>query len=192
MMKNKKVKIPLQKMIAFCMCLIMVLSSPLQTFGASKKYISDVKIKNFTYYEPVTCNRKEGGFETKETAILGDFGDLKGDIGKEWLALFYTTDERAGDPITTDIVLQSDSKLKEGNYLPLSMFGSGELANLNSREYIYGSNDALYMMFRADDKANLAGSIFAGNNVMYMAVLAGAVAVVAAVVVTRKRKMKEI
>ncbi|MCQ2491811.1 MAG: LPXTG cell wall anchor domain-containing protein [Lachnospiraceae bacterium] len=48
------------------------------------------------------------------------------------------------------------------------------------------------MMFRADDKANLAGSIFAGNNVMYMAVLAGAVAVVAAVVVTRKRKMKEI
>ena len=149
----------------------------------------DGKIKNFIYYMPVTCNRKEGGFETKETKILEDFGDLKGDIGREWLALYYTKDEKAGDPITTDIVLQKgSSNLKEGNYLPLSIFGSGEMVNLNNREYIYGSTDALYMMFRADDKANLAGSIFAGNNVMYMAALAAILGVGCIAFVYRRRK----
>ena len=93
----------------------------------------------YTYYENVHCNRAEQGFKNDK---LGDYGDMNGDVGKQWLSLYTTKDKAAGDPITADIIAQKGSnKVPDGMNSGIRLFGKTDTVNLVSEEF--GYNDSL-------------------------------------------------
>ena len=92
----------------------------------------------YTYYECALCNRDAQGFGNDK---LGDYGDMNGDVGKQWLALYTTKDKAAGDPITADIIAQKGSnKAPADKTTGIKLFGKGDTVNLVSEEFCY--NDA--------------------------------------------------
>ena len=109
----------------------------------------------YTYYENVHCNRAEQGFKNDK---LGDYGDMNGDVGKQWLALYTTKDKAAGDPITADIIAQKGSnKAPADKEAAIRLFGKSDSLNIVSEEF--GYNDGLNGLYiftgtakEADDK----------------------------------------
>ena len=93
----------------------------------------------YTYYDCALCNRAAQGFGNDK---LGDFGDMNGDVGKQWLALYVTKDKAAGDPITADIIAQKGSnKAPADKATGIRLFGKSDTVNIVSEEY--GYNDKL-------------------------------------------------
>ena len=111
--------------------------------------------------------------EDKETSYInyksvtnqnGDYGDLNGGGGKQWLALYQTHDEDAGDPIVApgggvDIKVVTGSDKTPDGYSPLHMFGEPNVVqNLTFADGDNGwsYNDSVngtYLFFRRDDSS---------------------------------------
>ncbi|MBR1873404.1 MAG: hypothetical protein IJ807_00710 [Eubacterium sp.] len=95
----------------------------------------------------------------------GECGDTNGDFCKQWLALYTTTDEDAGDPILVPDGDDHQFQIKKGKdgsntpsgYSPLHMFGSKDVPqNLTFSDgesgWSYGDkSDGLYMYFQRDE-----------------------------------------
>ncbi len=134
----------------------------------------------FTYYTAVKCNREEAQFVTDRTKILEDYGDLNGDVGKQWVALYTTTDSAAGDPITTDFVVQYANSNVPGDSTALSAFCESTAQNLTNEKSGYTYNDSkkgIYLFYSTDDTAYAGSAI---SNEIY-ALIGGCSAVVFAV-----------
>ncbi len=139
--------------------------------------------KVYTYYTAVKCNRAEQNMVTDATKLLGDFGDLNGDVGRQWLALYTTKDRAAGNPITADLAVQykSSSLPKDRDYA-LSMFGESVAQNLTNKKqgYTYADGKSgIYLFYNADSTAFAAGSIF--SNAKYILIGAAEIVALAAV-----------
>ena len=122
--------------------------------------------KVFTYYSAVKCNRIESGFVTESTEILKDFGDLNGDVGRQWVALYTTKDKAAGNPLTTDFKVQYENSTIPDDRTPLSIFCEESAQNLTDKRagftYADGKN-GIYMFFGTDANA-YAGSVFTNGS----------------------------
>jgi hypothetical protein len=114
--------------------------------------------------------------ENKESAYVaymsvrdqdGNPGDLNGKDCKQWLALYYTKDKKAGNPILAPkngsvmAVKTGDSSLPDSNYSPLHMFGTPNVAqNLTFADGDNGwsyndKNKGTYLFFiHADAQVN--------------------------------------
>ena len=104
----------------------------------------------FTIYDCTLCNRSSQGFRKDE---LGDYGDLNGDVGKQWLALYTTKDKAAGDPITTNIITQKGSnKVPSGMTTGIRLFDQTDTVNLVSTEYCYNDKLGGLYVFCASQK----------------------------------------
>ena len=138
--------------------------------------------KTFTYYTAVKCNRQEQNMVTDSTKLLGDFGDLNGDVGRQWVAVYTTKDKAAGNPITTKLLVRYESSnLPDDNCTALSMFGENVAQNLTNEKLGYTYSDdknGIYMFFDTD-KTAFSGSIF--SNGTYALIGGGALAVIAVV-----------
>ncbi len=148
--------------------------------------------KVFTYYTAVKCNRQDVGMVTDKTEILKDFGDLNGDVGRQWVALYTTKDRAAGYPLTADFTVQYENTNIPGKKTALSMFGENAVQNLTNSKlgYTYSdSRNGIYMFYAADTSA-YAGSAF--SSATYALFGGGTVAVLAAVaaVITKLIKKK--
>lgn len=149
--------------------------------------------KVFTYYTAVKCNREEAQLVTDRTKILEDYGDLNGDVGKQWVALYTTKDSAAGDPITTDFAVQYANSNVPGESTALSAFCESTAQNLTDEKLGYTYNDGkngIYLFFGTDNTA-YAGS--AVSNGIYALVGGCSVAVFAAITyfVTNAAKKKK-
>lgn len=146
--------------------------------------------KIFTYYKAVKCNRKEMGFDEDNTALLKDFGDLNGDVGKQWLALYTTTDKNAGEPILADFKVLIDDNDYAYTYDILSLFGEHYCQNLTDAKLGFTYNDecnGIYLYF-CRGSANSGSAVTTG---IYAAIAGGAVIIAAATfVIVRKKKSK--
>ena len=113
--------------------------------------------------------------ENKETSYIiyksvldnnGKYGDLNGDCGKQWLALYATHDVDAGTPILAPGDGQFDMFVQRGSadnkatgYSPLHMFGTPNVAqNLTFSDgengYSFGDDyNGTYLFFRHDGSA---------------------------------------
>ncbi len=144
--------------------------------------VNDKDEKVFTYYTAVKCNRESAGMITDRTSLLEDFGDINGDVGREWVALYTTKDKSAGNPITADFIVQYGNTDIPGDDTPLSMFAESVAQNLTNEKsgYTY-SNDknGIYLFYGTDDIV-YAGSVF--SNSTY--VIIGAFAVVILILIT--------
>ena len=122
--------------------------------------------KVFTYYSAVKCNRIDAGFVTESTEILKDFGDLNGDVGRQWVALYTTKDKAAGNPLTTDFKVQYENSTIPDDRTPLSIFCEESAQNLTDKRagftYADGKN-GIYMFFGTDANA-YAGSVFTNGS----------------------------
>lgn len=116
--------------------------------------------KVFTYYTAVNCNRQEAQMVTDKTEILKSFGDINGDVGKQWVALYTTTDKAAGKPITTDFFTQFANTKIPNESTPLSLFGESTAQNLTNARggYTYADNKGGIYLFYGTDSSALAGS----------------------------------
>ena len=154
--------------------------------------------KVFTYYKAVKCNRDDQNMITDSTRILGDYGDLNGDVGKQWVALYTTTDSAAGDPITTDFKVQYKDTNVPGERTPLSIFCESVAQNLTNNKlgYTYAdSKGGIYLFYGTDENA-LTGSVISDG--AYYILVGGGCAIVAAAIaffvgksVGKKDKKKE-
>ncbi len=149
--------------------------------------------KVFTYYKAVKCNREDENMITDSTRILGDYGDLNGDVGKQWVALYTTTDSAAGDPITTDFKVQYKDTNVPGERTPLSIFCESVAQNLtnNKSGYTYADSNGGIYLFYGTDKSALAGSVISTEHIS-IAIAAGIGIAIGVVVdmVLRKTKNK--
>ena len=132
--------------------------------------------------------------EKKETSFVayksvldtdGNYGDLNGGGGKQWLALYVSREQEAGDPILADkfLVKKGSAESPEGNgYLPLHLFGTpGVAQNLTfaDGENGWSFNDkenGTYLYFKSDITAFFNDSSQTGT-----AISGGLVALVGAI-----------
>ncbi len=152
--------------------------------------------KTYTYYTAVKCNREEQGMVKDNNKLLGDYGDLNGDVGKQWVALYTTKDKSAGDPITTDFTVQVGNSDLPNDSTPLSIFCESVAQNLTNKNagYTYSdSKNGIYLFYGTDASA-FAGSAISNGT---YALIGGGVAIVVAAVafylgtVTGKKKTKK-
>ena len=158
--------------------------------------VNDNDEKVYTYYTAVKCNREDAGMVTDATKLLGDYGDLNGDVGRQWVALYTTKDKAAGNPITADIKVQyEDSKLPSEESTALSMFGEDSAQNLTNEQSGYTYDDdkeGIYLFYNTDTSA-FAGSVFSNSSYILVSVAAAIVVGVAAFFVgmgVQKKKFK--
>ncbi len=153
--------------------------------------------KVYTYYDAVKCNRVEAGFVTDANRLLGDYGDINGDVGRQWVALYTTRDKAAGDPIKSVPVVQyKSSDIPKDSSNALSMFGENSAQNLTNEQLGYTYDDdmgGIYMFYNVDENA-FAGSVFSDSSYILISVAAAAVIGVAAFFAgagVQKKKFKE-
>ena len=92
----------------------------------------------------------------------GEYGDLNGGGGKQWLAIYTTKDKDAGNPILADsFVTQYGNDKIDNGYSPLHFFGKPNAPqNLTfadgSNGWSYNdSADGTYCFFKRDNNANV-------------------------------------
>ena len=122
--------------------------------------------KVYTYYSPVKCNRIEKNMVTDNNKLLEDYGDLNGDVGKQWVALYTTTDKAAGDPITTKLLVQYEDSNIPNDTIALSMFGESVAQNLTNKKsgYTYSDSMSGIYLFYGTDTTAFAGSVFSNGS----------------------------
>ena len=153
--------------------------------------------KVYTYYDAVKCNRVEAGFVTDANKLLGDYGDINGDVGRQWVALYTTKDKAAGDPITSVPVVQyKSSDIPKGSSNALSMFGENVAQNLTNEQLGYTYDDdmgGIYMFYSVDESA-FAGSVVSNSSYILISAAAAAGVGIAAFFAgagVQKKKYKE-
>ena len=121
--------------------------------------------KVFTYYTAVKCNREEAQLVTEETKVLKGFGDLNGDVGKQWVALYTSKDKAAGDPITANFVVQYVNSSIPDDTTALSMFCENTAQNLTNKKsgFTYADGKNGIYLFYGTDSSVFAGSVYSNG-----------------------------
>ncbi len=157
--------------------------------------VDEYDAKVYTYYDAVTCNREEKNMVTDANKLLGNYADLNGDVGRQWVALYTTKDKNAGNPLTELKVQYEDSSLPDETYTALSMFGEDTAQNLTNKTAGYTYSDGkngIYLFYRTDANA-FAGSVFSENSEILIGVTAAVVVGAAAFFVgmgVEKKRLK--
>ena len=111
------------------------------------------------YYTAALCNRKSGDeyFET-----VGDVGDLNGDVGKQWLALYYEKNENKQPILVDSILITNKQEIPSGYQNGIHMFGTEAALNLNNNLYCWNSGaPSIFVYFKLDPiKVSATGSVF--------------------------------
>ena len=142
------------------------------------------------YYKAVPCDRAS---DAEFYSVLGTIGDLNGDVGKQWLALYAERNVNS-DPILADSFrISTSEQIPAGYEKGIHMFGSSAAENLNNPLYVWNSTaPKVYVYFKLDVGASTAGTSFTRGAVA-LSGAAGLVtgALAAALIMTGARKKKE-
>ncbi len=149
--------------------------------------------KVYTYYDPVKCNRIEKKLVTDNNKLLEDYGDLNGDVGKEWVALYTTTDKSAGDPITDDFIVQYNDSNIPNDSIALSMFGESVAQNLTNKKsgYTYADGKSGIYLFYRTDTTVFSGSVFSNGSYITLGVAVALVCCIGAFFAGKKTEKKK-
>ena len=151
----------------------------------------------YTYYDGVKCNRADQEAMYNEMAYgrMGNIGDLNGDVGKEWVALYYTKDSSAGSPIRADFRIgkgEAGKKIPLGKHA-LALFGEENAFNLTNDKYSYNDDlNGLYLFYSTESA--IAGSVFSNGIIATTATISlalGAAAGCLLTVFSHKRKKEQ-
>ena len=154
-----------------------------------------IVLKNQTaYYKAILCNRTEKD-EMYDT--LGDVGDLNGDVGQQWLAL-YAERNNIGQPILADSfkVVVKDAEVPAGYTTGIHFFGTTAAENLNNTLYVWNSSAPMvYVYYKTEEAGTSAGAEGSSFTFGHLALAGGAGlligAVITAICMTAARKKKK-
>ena len=175
--------------------------TPIPKYMVEKESIVEVidgveyyKRNDSAYYQVAECNRKSDAPFYEQ---LQNYADLNGDVGRQWLALYYVKYEGKA-PIQADTlkVVIGDSNLPNGYERGIHMFGNGGAYNLTNKDICYNdTNKGTYVYFQVDESviktASLAGSNFStGSAVLFAGIgaVVGAGIGIAVMFLLNKRK----
>ena len=160
--------------------------------------VTTVKRNDSAYYQVAECNRKQGADFYEQ---LQNYADLNGDVGKEWLALYYVKqDDRA--PIKADSlkVVTGTSSIPSGyTELGIHDFETTNAYNLTSKYYCYNDpHGGTYVYFQVDEsvlkKASLAGSNFSAGSAFLFAgigaVVGAGIGIAIMLIISKRKEMK--
>ena len=109
-----------------------------------------IVLKNQTaYYKAILCNRGE---KDEMYGTLKDVGDLNGDVGQQWLAL-YAERNSIYKPILADSfkVVVNDETVPAGYNTGIHFFGTQAAENLNNTLYVWNSSaPKVYVYYKTD------------------------------------------
>ena len=152
-------------------------------------YQDEADGQQFCYYYATTCNRNEVGMEYD---ILGVNGDLNGDVGKEWLALYYTKDSHAGKPILADNFTTGSNMQSPAGTIALSLFNNAASLNLVDEAYVFsGGADPIYLYFKTDN-IPYTGSAFSSGMLIIFSFVSAVFGAGIYALIMKGRKKKEI
>ena len=153
-------------------------------------------VRNDTaYYQAVLCNRKS---DSEDYAAMKDFGDLNGDVGKQWLVL-YTLRNSSG-PILADSlkVVTGNHDMPEGYSTGIHMIGLKSAVNLTDDRYTYNDDmKGIYVYFKNGETSATGTASAFGSGVLALVgaggVLVGVIlgAVIAVLIKKKKEEVPE-
>ena len=120
-----------------------------------------LKRNDNAYYRVAECNRKSDAPFYNQ---LQNYADLNGDVGRQWLALYYVK-YKGQAPIKADSlkVVTGSSSLPSGYERGIHMFG-GDTLNLTDKRYCYNdTNKGTYVYFQVDESVLKSASLSASN-----------------------------
>ena len=181
-------------------------------------YSSGAEEAHSITYKAVPCNREEY-FGSDYKTQKGSCADLLCDEGKQWLALYATTDKTTGAPITADIIVEKSKDAPQDYENAITIIGELGAVNLASsafRNYSalsqtwqsITSDYSVYVFYKTDNTVLPAGepdaeepggketaSAFnAGTAAIFGfggLVIGGALGAVIAVMINKNKKKKE-
>jgi hypothetical protein len=178
--------------------------TPIPKYMVEKAEVSEtingvtiLKRNDTAYYRVAECNRKSDAPYYEQ---LQNFADLNGDVGRQWLALYYVKYEGQA-PILADSlkVVTGNSNLPTGYEIGIHMFGYSGAFNLTDKHYCYNDTPkGTYVYFQVDEsvlaKASLAGSNFStGTGFLFAgigAVVGAGIGVAIMLIISKRKEMK--
>ena len=106
-------------------------------------------ITGYVAYSCVLWNRDRNDDSGRDNR-----GDLNGDAGDQWLALYTTTDKAMGNPILADSIVaktgdDGGEKAPASDYVPLTLFGRENPQNLVDENYSYNDKvNGIWMWYK--------------------------------------------
>ena len=154
-------------------------------------------VRNDTaYYRAVLCNRTSA---SEDYRTMKEFGDLNGDVGRQWLALYYV--KQGTTPILADSlkVVMGTADIPEGYETGIHMIGEKSMVNMTDSRYTYNDDmKGIYVYYKLDAAVNLvkepSGTASVIGTGIIVAIGAGCAVlgvVVGAVIAVLIRKKKE-
>ena len=97
-----------------------------------------LKLNMYAFYDAVECNRTE---KSKEWGMLKKYGDLNGDVGRQWIALYTTKNPDIGEPILASSLktVVGSADLPTGYEEGLKLSGAKAFLNLTDDHYTYNN-----------------------------------------------------
>ncbi|MCR5202881.1 MAG: hypothetical protein K6D02_07340 [Lachnospiraceae bacterium] len=168
--------------------------------SSKKRYIGDYSVdipefmvdilndddgeESYVYYEAVKCNRNDKDMNgvKKDDEGLKDFGDINGDSGRYWVAMYTSKDSVCGKPIVADSleIIYGDSEY-DSDYAQVHNFNSRSTgANFTSEIYNFNDEEGgTYVRYKTANvssdkdgaKAGNEGSIIASKNGALMLII---------------------
>ena len=155
-----------------------------------------VKQNEDAYYEVVRCNRASNA---PMSGLSKDYGDVNGDVAKQWLALYTVKNMSLGNPIVADSfrVVVGTTEVPEKYDASIHMFGEKSAANMTNSVYTYNdSNNGIYVYYKTDADANPGskdtGSVFSTGYVMIAGGIGLIIGAVLGLVITSAVKRKKV
>ncbi len=146
----------------------------------------------YIYYDCTKCNRSAMNMANE---TLGDYGDLNGDVMKQWLALYTTKDTRAGSPIQAGFTVKKGTTNIPVRTVPLSFFGFDYAVNMTDTKFTYNNNlNGIYLYYK-QLASKYTGTVETGNALVTTGVLsalggAGVCGLIVALAGKRRKKEK--
>ena len=177
-------------------------------------YSSGTEEAHSITYKAVPCNREEY-FGSDYKTQKGSCADLLCDEGKQWLALYATTDKTTGAPITADIIVQKSKDAPQDYENAITIIGELGAVNLASsafRNYSalsqtwqsITSDYSVYVFYKTDNTVLPAGepqegettaTAMSGGMIALIGIggllIGGALGAVIAVMINKNKKKKE-
>nr|MCR5202461.1 hypothetical protein [Lachnospiraceae bacterium] len=122
------------------------------------------------YYRVVECNRStmkesddddEKAYLSKKLEEIGDYADLNGTVGKEWLALYYLKKTNSTPILADSLLVKKGDKageLPDDYKTGIHMFGDTGAYNLQNDKLLHRSPDKLCVYFKQDESAFAKGA----------------------------------
>ena len=143
------------------------------------------------YYKAVSCNRTS---DDDFYDVFGTSGDLNGDVGKQWLALYAERNKTKEPILASSLKVVTSEEIPAGYETGIHMFGKTAAENLNNPLYVWNASaPKVYVYFQAEagEGAGAAGTGFSGGSLALGALGGAVIGVIGTAMAMRLAKKKK-